>query len=207
MSKRMKALSSVETPGRAVVDRTAWLEAAREALIESGIDSVKIEPLALRLEISRSSFYWHFKNRRDLLDALLTHWKDVNENALREAVERQELTKEDPETVARVRLQLLTDLFIYETTFSSKFDLAVREWARKDTSVAQEVTRIDKERIALFQKIFLDVGYSTFDSLARAKILYFHQIGYYIVDLKESTAVRQRIARRYLEILSGLKFS
>jgi tRNA A37 N6-isopentenylltransferase MiaA len=105
-----------------------------------------------------------------------------------------------------MRLQLLTDLCIYEKVFSPKFDLAVREWARKDTAVAQEVTRIDKERIALFQKIFLDVGYSTFDRLARAKILYFHQIGYYIVDLKESTAVRQRIARRYLEILSGLKF-
>jgi AcrR family transcriptional regulator len=206
MSKKPKATVSADLSGRAVVDRTAWLEVAREALIESGIDSVKIEPLAARLEISRSSFYWHFKNRRDLLDALLKHWKDVNDKALHDVVERQATTKDDPETVARLRLQLLTDLFIYETAFSSKFDLAVREWARKDTQVAEEVTRIDKERIALFQKIFLDAGYSKFDSLARAKILYFHQIGYYIVDLKESTAVRQRIARRYLEILSGLKF-
>lgn len=207
MSKKSKAAVSADvSSGRAVVDRTAWLEVAREALIESGIDSVKIEPLAARLEISRSSFYWHFKNRRDLLDSLLKHWKDVNDKALHDVIERQATTKDDPETVARLRLQLLTDLFIYETAFSSKFDLAVREWARKDTLVAEEVTRIDKERIALFQKIFLDAGYSKFDSLARAKILYFHQIGYYIVDLKESTAVRQRIARRYLEILSGLKF-
>lgn len=206
MSTKPKTSGSTDAPGRGVVDRAAWLEVAREALITSGIDSVKIEPLAARLEISRSSFYWHFKNRRELLNALLEHWKDVNEEALREVVERQAPGDADPETVARVRLQLLTDLFIYETAFSSKFDLAVREWARKDTQVAEEVTRIDKERIALFQKIFLDAGYSKFDSLARAKILYFHQIGYYVVDLKESTAVRQRIARRYLEILSGLKF-
>jgi hypothetical protein len=70
-------------------------------------------------------------------DALLTHWKDVNDKALREVIDQRESTDGEAETVARVRLQLLTDLFICETAFSSKFDLGVRKLARKDSSVAQ----------------------------------------------------------------------
>jgi AcrR family transcriptional regulator len=206
MPKRNSPAHSSDAPARGVVDRAGWLEVARDSLIENGIDSVKIEPLAARLAISRSSFYWHFKNRRDLLDALLKHWKDVNDNALRDAVERQESNVADPQEVARERLQHLADLFIYEEGFSSRFDLAIREWARKDAAVAEEVARIDSERIALFQKIFLDIGHSKIDSLIRAKILYFHQLGYYLVGIKESASVRQRVAPRYLEILSGLKF-
>jgi AcrR family transcriptional regulator len=206
MPTKIKAPLNTDLSTRAVVGREAWLEAARESLIRTGIDSVKIEPLAAQLEISRSSFYWHFKNRRELLDALLEHWKNVNDKALREAVEQREASGVDAESIARSRLQQLADLFIQEKGFSSKFDLAVREWARKDTSVADEVARIDNERIALFQKIFLDMGNSKTDSLVRAKILYFHQLGYYLVGIQESAAVRQRVAPRYLEILSGLKF-
>ena len=48
----------------------AGLDAARQALLESGLDAVKIQPLATRLNLSRTSFYWFFKDRTALLDAL-----------------------------------------------------------------------------------------------------------------------------------------
>jgi hypothetical protein len=50
------------------------------------------------------------------------------------------------------------------------------------------------------------MGRTKADSLIRAKILYFHQLGYYLTGIKESDAVRKRVAPRYLEVLSGLKF-
>lgn len=40
-----------------------WLEAAYEALKESGIDAVRVMPLAKRLGLSRTSFYWFFEDR------------------------------------------------------------------------------------------------------------------------------------------------
>lgn len=206
MPNKSTVSEKTERSGRTVVDREAWLEVARDALIRNGIDSVKVEPLAAQLEISRSSFYWHFKNRRDLLDALLGYWTKVNDKTLRQTLEPTKLNGADAESIARIRLQQLADLFIHERGFSSQFDLAIREWARKDPLVAAEVVRIDNERIALLQRIFLDIGHSRRDSLVRAKILYFHQLGYYLVGIQESAAVRQRVAPRYLEILSGLKF-
>jgi len=96
-------------------------------------------------------------------------------------------------------------LFIDERQFSSDFDMTIREWAQEDPTVAKQVARIDKRRIAYIQKIFGDMGYSMGDALVRAKILYFRQLGYYLAGIKESEAVRRRVAPRYLEVLSGLK--
>ena len=59
------------------VSKNQWLAKALETLAASGVDAVKIERLAKALGISRSGFYWHFKNRQDLLEHLLAYW--VNE--------------------------------------------------------------------------------------------------------------------------------
>jgi len=190
---------------RPVVDRTIWLETARSILIEQGVDAIKIEPLAAMLEISRSSFYWHFKNRQELLDALLEYWTDVNDRVLTLMVQARDDDPPGREELARSRLGKLVNLFIDERQFSSEFDMAVREWARKDANVAQQVARIDRQRIAHIQKIFKDMGRTKADSLIRAKILYFHQLGYFLTGIKESDAVRKRVAPRYLEVLSGIK--
>ena len=55
-----------------------WLEAAYELLLESGVSTVKILPLAKKLGLSRTSFYWFFKDREELLGALIARWRDKN---------------------------------------------------------------------------------------------------------------------------------
>jgi AcrR family transcriptional regulator len=201
-SEKRKRMTKAARPA---LDRDVWLEAARSILIEQGIDAVKVEPLASMLEISRSSFYWNFRNRQELLDALIEYWKTVNDRALRTLVQPHETDPKEREQLAKSRLRQLVNLFIDERQFSSEFDMAMREWARKDPAVAKEVARIDRQRIAHLRKIFEDMGHTKADSLVRAKILYFHQLGYYLTGIKESDAVRKRVAPRYLEVLSGIK--
>ena len=53
------------------VSKEQWLTKALDTLESSGVEAVKIERLAKALGISRSGFYWHFKNRQDLLEHLL----------------------------------------------------------------------------------------------------------------------------------------
>ncbi|MFL9863472.1 TetR/AcrR family transcriptional regulator [Paraburkholderia fungorum] len=200
-----KSTKRMTKASRPAVDRTVWLDAARSILVDQGIDAVKVEPLAAMLEISRSSFYWNFKSRQELLDALIEYWTEFNDRALRELVQPHEEDPKEREQLARKRLRQLMNLFIDEREFSSDFDMAMREWARKDPAVAKRVARIDRQRIAHLQKIFEDMGHSKPDSLIRAKLLYFHQLGYYLTGIKESEEVRKRVAPRYLELLSGLK--
>src|SRR5262245_7462490 len=56
--------------------RADWLRAARLALRRRGPDAVRVEPLARALGVTKGSFYWHFRDRSDLLEALLKEWED-----------------------------------------------------------------------------------------------------------------------------------
>src|SRR5215216_2342992 len=53
-----------------------WVEAARAGMVEGGIDAVAVEPLARQLGVTKGSFYWHFRDRRALLDATLERWQE-----------------------------------------------------------------------------------------------------------------------------------
>lgn len=59
-----------------------WLDAAYDALKESGVDAVRVMPLAKRLNLSRTSFYWFYEDREQLLAALLARWRDKNTGGL-----------------------------------------------------------------------------------------------------------------------------
>ena len=63
---------------REALTREHWILAARKALIKGGIGAVRIVPLAAALKVTRGGFYWHFKGRQDLLDALLVDWVQTN---------------------------------------------------------------------------------------------------------------------------------
>ena len=55
--------------------RDDWISAALGALIERGVDGVKVTTIAERLNVTSGSFYWHFKGVPDLLDNLLEHYE------------------------------------------------------------------------------------------------------------------------------------
>ncbi|MFM9682991.1 TetR/AcrR family transcriptional regulator, partial [Streptomyces brasiliscabiei] len=54
--------------------REGWLEAGYRALIEGGVDAVRVQPMARALNLSRTSFYWFFSDREALLTALIDEW-------------------------------------------------------------------------------------------------------------------------------------
>ncbi|EIE51346.1 TetR family transcriptional regulator [Citreicella sp. 357] len=52
--------------------RDMWPDAARQALVRSGVEAVKIQPLASVPYLSCTSFCWFFKDRQARPDALLS---------------------------------------------------------------------------------------------------------------------------------------
>ena len=52
------------------------MRAARLALLNGGPSAVRVEILARELRVSKGSFYWHFKNRKALMEALLREWEE-----------------------------------------------------------------------------------------------------------------------------------
>ena len=64
--------------GHVKVTRDDWLNIARDVVVTDGVGEVKILTLSNRLQVSRSSFYWYFQNRADLLASLLEEWESRN---------------------------------------------------------------------------------------------------------------------------------
>ncbi|MFT5488006.1 MAG: AcrR family transcriptional regulator, partial [Alphaproteobacteria bacterium] len=57
--------------------RDDWISGAWDMLGENGLDGVRVEPLARRLGVTKGSFYWHFKGRQQLIEALLDRWFSI----------------------------------------------------------------------------------------------------------------------------------
>jgi hypothetical protein len=79
----------------------------------------------------------------------------------------------------------------------------MRDWARTDSHVARTVQRVDVQRIGILTQIFRDLGYGPAKAETRARVTYFHQVGYYALGICESS--RERLARLpfYVQALTG----
>lgn len=176
--------------------RNAWILAAREALIRDGIRAVEVGKLARRLKVTRGGFYWFFNSRKELLDELLADWERTNTEAFK-AVLR------DPGHNGVAEFQALVDMWIAESGYSPAWDAAIRDWARVAPKVATVVRRVDEERIDILKRIFLDMDYPEEEAFIRARVTYFHQVGYYALGLKESREQRRRLLPLYIRTLTG----
>ncbi|NER97899.1 MAG: TetR/AcrR family transcriptional regulator, partial [Symploca sp. SIO1B1] len=67
--------------------RLDWIEQGLKTLAETGVETVRVEPLAKVLGVTKGSFYWHFKNREDFLEAILQEWVNWQTNSIIEQVE------------------------------------------------------------------------------------------------------------------------
>src|SRR6266702_3197870 len=68
--------------------RSSWIEEGLRALAAGGPDAVRIELLARALGVTRGGFYWHFDDRRGLLEEILDTWERVSVD---EGIERDEI--------------------------------------------------------------------------------------------------------------------
>jgi AcrR family transcriptional regulator len=133
----------VAPPTRA--SRETWIKAGLQTLAAGGPDAVRIEPLAKSLGVTRGSFYGHFEDRSALLEAMLDNWERT---ATDEVLEQVEHRGGDP----RAKIKRAGAL-----TFSEKLlpvDLAIRDWSRRDPSVAERLRRVDNRRMEYLRSLF-----------------------------------------------------
>lgn len=176
--------------------RDDWLAAARKSLVKGGIDQVKIERLAKHLHLTRGSFYYHFRSRAELLHALLDHWEATNTGPMLRAIDTAIATGPGG-------IHALVSMWIEEREFSPAYDSAVRDWARKDAKVAQVVRAVDGKRISALTRLIEMYGYRGDEAVVRARIMYFHQVGYYALEMHESMQERLRLEPVYMKALIG----
>ncbi len=144
-----------------------WIEAATTMLIDRGIDAVRVDLLARQMGVTRGSFYWHFKDRDDLLRGVLQAWRERSTETLTQRLERAS---------ADAREQLRDVLSLPFRGRSAKraarIELAIRAWARRDAMARQFVDESDASRVAYIAQIFSGMGFTISQARHRAVMVY-----------------------------------
>ncbi|MEM8591369.1 MAG: TetR/AcrR family transcriptional regulator [Pseudomonadota bacterium] len=176
--------------------RADWLSAALAQLTEAGADQVKILNLASRLSVSRSSFYWYFKSREELLSALLDHWEEQNPAAF----------IAQSEVPARTIGEAVCNVFrcvVNPALFDTSLDFAVRDWARRDPEVREKLDAADQRVLAALAAMFTRFDYAPREAFTRARVLFYMQLGYNSAELNEPMEARLDAIPHYLLAFTG----
>lgn len=173
-----------------------WLEAAYESLLESGVDTVKIQLLAKKLNLSRTSFYWFFEDREALLRALIARWREKNTGNIVKQTEAY------AETIAEAMLNLF-DCWHDRNLFDSPLEFAVRSWALQSSDILSEVKNADSIRLDAIKRMLVRFGHDDMPADVHSRTVYLVQIGYISMQTQEDAAVRMKRIPDYVKIFAG----
>jgi AcrR family transcriptional regulator len=173
------------------LDAAVWIEAALEALADGGVEAVRVEPLAKALNVTKGSFYWHFADRRALIDAMLASWSQGRIAAIRQ----QSGGTGSPD----MRLRHLAELYTRHANMRGlAIELSIRALARSDEAAAQAVRAVDSERLKQVGQLFGALGWTASDAQARAVLFYSYLFGESLLDAKAVTVRARETAIRAL---------
>jgi AcrR family transcriptional regulator len=172
--------------------QSTWIEAGLQALAAGGPDAVRVDLLAKDLGVTRGGFYWHFSSRQVFLDALLDAWEHRSTDDVLERVEEEGGD-------ARHKVQMAGTL-----TFSKELlpiDLAVRDWARRERSVATRLRRVDNRRMDYLRKLIGTFSDDPDDVEARGMLAFSLAIGSHFIAAEHDGRTRPQVLQTAIQRL------
>lgn len=182
---------------RAPLTREDWIESAQRILIKGGIDSVRVDNLAKELNITRGSFYYHFKSREELLQSLLANWRArATENIIQQLGNTLYSASE--------KLEHLLSLPFRGNAAreAAAFEIGIRGWARRDSMARQAMDEVDRHRLHFLESLLIQMGHTEESAKDVAWLIYAYQLSIAIVHPNENREERyeqhKRIIKKWL---------
>lgn len=181
---------------RSTLTREDWVHVAQRTLVKGGVDAVRVDVLAKELNITRGSFYHHFKNRDELLDAILSEWRmRATENVighLRDA-------HIPPEEQLRELMELpLRGDSAHE---AASIEVGIRAWARRDQRARTAIDEVDRHRLSFIAGLLIQMDIVGAEADDRAHLIYGYQLSLSLVSVGASIAERKARAKRMAAIV------
>ena len=164
------------------------------ALATGGPEAVRVESLAQSLGVTKGGFYWHFADRRTLLDEMLDTWERAS---IDEVIARVE--SEGGDATARLRR-----LFALAAAYGRGLlpvELAIRNWARGDRHVAKRLRRVDNRRMDYMRSLFGEICRDEDEVEARCMLAFSLFIGNHFIAAEHGSRTRTEVMERTLEAL------
>jgi AcrR family transcriptional regulator len=172
--------------------RQDWIQHGLRHLAEAGVEAVRVEPLAKLMGVTKGSFYWHFKNREDLLEAILQEWVNLQTANI---IKQVEATESD----AKTKLLYLFELTIQD---DGREENAIRAWATNNAKTADILARVDRQRLEYTKDLFLQIGFTQLEAKVRAQMAYYSLVGEFTVGTRPDRVERLAEVRLEYAILT-----
>jgi AcrR family transcriptional regulator len=176
------------------LSREDWLAAALEVLFSEGVGKVSIVRIARDLGVTSGSFYWHFKDRNDLLRGLLDFWVRSQTEAIFDKVDQCEGTPSE---------RLLKLMEILTLGEQARYEVAVRAWAGFDRMAAEVVRGTDKRRIEWLRSMFRELGFRGTEAEMRARLFVYYQLAEPSVFWREPKSKQREMIRLRHRLLTS----
>lgn len=122
---------------------------------------MQVAKLSRNLNVSKSGFYWHFKDRDQLLEEMKTEWVSKYSRKIISDV----LDLKPP---LRARLEGLVHQI--RNSESGKYDLAFVAWAKTDPAVRELVDQVRDMRVAFVRRLLSSKFDQDHELEARARL-------------------------------------
>jgi len=174
------------------VTKDQWLQAALDSLLEHGVYGISIERLSRTLDTSKSGFYWHFNNKDDLLESILTYWESEFTDTVINSSTQQ------PES-AEKKLHLISDMIMDHQL--GRYDMALRTWGNEDNGVRKRINKTDRKRLAYISEIFKEIGFRGEEPENRARLFILYHAYLDSMFLDDPVEKRRKKVRAYNKLL------
>jgi len=153
-----------------IAKKQDWIFLGYKLFSEHGITGIVVEKMAKKLKVNKSSFYWHFKTKKDFVDEIISYWISTNTNQI--------ITITNSKTSGNERLEKLIELSFKKDPYLDFF-FFLKKYALKDKKHFSLIDQIDNQRIKYTKSILIEIGISEKEAEIKSLLFYKYLIGYH----------------------------
>ena len=168
-----------------------WIQAGFALLADTGPNSLRIERLCARLNVTKGSFYWHFTDLQAYRDAIADAWGSLQD-------ERRRSFENMPDVEPRERLANMMQTLVAPKHW--ELERAMRVWALTDKAVLTSVQRSDGRILKAVRQAFLDYGFEREEAGLRSAVLFTTGLGL-LTAAGSSEAAPVELRERFLDFI------
>ena len=153
-----------------VATKQDWIFLGYKLFSEQGISGIIVEKMAKLLKVNKSSFYWHFKTKKDFINEIIAYWVSSNTNQI--------ISITDGEKSGKEKFIKLIELSFKKEPYLD-FIFFLKRYAKKNAKIQLIIDEIDHQRIAYTKNILIEMNFSKTDAEKKSILFYKYLIGYH----------------------------
>ncbi|OEU67952.1 MAG: hypothetical protein BA863_07655 [Desulfovibrio sp. S3730MH75] len=170
------------------------LDAGLELLAEHTVQQLTIDALCNQLNVTKGSFYHHFKGRADYLERMLAHWVEVwTIGSMNQA-----------DAVSKTAVERFDAIVDKSNNLPHGPETSIRSWAQRDALAQSYLEKVDSIRINYLFEIFNEVSGDADRAFLLARISYSLFVGTRMIVPAILGDDRDRVIKLMKEELYGM---